>query len=118
MEHRESAAKLFWQILNQPDFCAAQEEEAGASGSRLSSSPKVKRPKYPNIQNARVAVKLFLTVGLTVDEVGGLERLRTQFMAPMLRLSERNGQVWDLAIPDGVACSRFMYLCDKFACQM
>jgi hypothetical protein len=30
---------------------------------------------------------------LTVDEVGGLERLRTHFMAPMLRLSERNGQV-------------------------
>lgn len=32
---------------------------------------------------------------MTVEEAGGLSRVRSEFVAPLLRLSERNSQVCD-----------------------
>jgi hypothetical protein len=91
-EHREAASKMFWQLLNIPDAETAAKGKRVATGSP-EGSVRPKAPKWPNIQSARVAVKLFQTLGMTVDEIGGLSRVRTDFVAPLLRLSERNGQV-------------------------
>lgn len=88
-ENRETATKLFWHFL---DHSNAPDDAAGLPDS-WESSLKGKPPRWPNIQNARVAVKLFLTLEMTVEEVGGLERVHSDFVAPLLLLSERNNQV-------------------------
>eukprot|EP00892_Ulva_mutabilis_P005724 jgi/Ulvmu1/3523/UM163_0004.1 len=57
----------------------------------LAPHPAYTPPLTVNTAAARVAVKLCNGLDLTVDELGGVERVRQEFMEPLLRLTDPGG---------------------------
>ena len=92
-DHLQSARHLFWKLVNGLGDSATK-TNGQSNSDEIPHDQRSTGKERVHVQGSRAAVKLFMVFNMTLDEAGGLDRMRNEFVAPLLRLSrQQNGQV-------------------------